>query len=106
VSNQYSSDTLCQVVQLGVSATHNPLLQSHIKVSPNPFQERLTISSPPMDSGVFRLYGQMGRLLCEKRLVFEVTDIDTGTLPPGMYFWEVIGKAGRAKAGKIIKTAR
>jgi len=106
VSNQYSSDTLCQVVQLGVSATHNPLLQSHIKVSPNLFQERLTISSPPMDSGVFRLYSQMGRILCEKRLVFEVTDIDTGALPPGMYFWEVTGKAGRAKAGKIIKTAR
>jgi hypothetical protein len=106
VSNQYSSDTLCRVLQLGVSATHNAMLQSHIKVAPNPFQERLTISSPQMDSGVFRLYSQMGRILCEKRMIFEVTDIDTGALPPGMYFWEVTGKAGRAKAGKIIKTAR
>ena len=45
VSNHYSADTLCQVLQLGVSTTQNPLLQSHIKVSPNPFQERLTISN-------------------------------------------------------------
>src|SRR5690606_2847439 len=37
VSNQYSSDTLCRVLQLGVSATHNTMLQSHINVAPNPF---------------------------------------------------------------------
>ena len=59
-----------------------------------------------MDSGVFRLYDQMGRLVCEKQLAFGVTEIDTDTSPPGLYFWEVVGNGGRAKAGKIIKTAR
>jgi len=106
VSNQYSADTFCQVVQLGISTTHNPILQSQIMVLPNPFQERLTVSSPQLDSGIFHLYDQMGRLVYEKPLAFGSTDIDTDTLPPGMYFWEVAGKAGRAKAGKIIKTAR
>ncbi len=106
VNNQYSSDTLCRVVQLGVSATHNLLLQSQVTVSPNPFQGYLYVSSPQQDGGEFRLYDQMGRLVCEKPLAFGVTDIDTGALPPGMYFWEVVGGAGRATVGKIIKSAR
>jgi PKD domain len=44
VSNQYSADTFCQLIQLGISATHNLMVQNQIMVSPNPFQERLTVS--------------------------------------------------------------
>jgi hypothetical protein len=106
VNNLYSADTFCQVVQLGVSTTCNPMLQSQIMISPNPFQERLTISNPQLGGGMFRLYDQMGRLVCEKHLAFDITDIDTGALPPGLYFWDVMGNTGRAKAGKVVKTGR
>jgi len=106
VNNLYSADTFCQVVQLGVSTTYNPMLQSHIMISPNPFQERLTISNSQLGGGMFRLYDQMGRLVCEQRLAFGITQIDTEALPQGMYFWEVSGNGHRARAGKIVKAGQ
>jgi hypothetical protein len=55
---------------------------------------------------MFRLYDPMGRLVCEKHLVFDITDINTSALLSGLYFWDVVGNTGRAKAGKIVKTGR
>lgn len=107
VSNQYSSDTLCRVVQLGVSGALSIDHSESIQVSPNPFRDRLSIAlNTNLRSPVFCLYDQMGRLLSKQQLAYGISEIDSGTLHPGMYFWEVVSNGGRAKAGKIVKTER
>jgi len=104
VRNQFSADTFCQVVHLGVSATVNPLWQSQVKVFPSPFHERLFVECSQPDGRVFRLFDQMGRLMINIKLSFGTMEIDAGTLPSGVYLWDIIGSAGREKSGKIIKT--
>lgn len=104
VSNSYGSDTHCKTLYLGVSAQDNPVLQSQIVVSPNPFRERLAVSlSASLRSPVFRLYDQTGRQVREGRLAFGITEIETTGLPPGMYFWEVMTGNEQAKSGKVVR---
>lgn len=107
VSNANASNTHCKSLYLGVTSTENPVLQSQIVVSPNPFSNRLGIAlSTKLRSPVFYLYNQMGNLLREVRLTFGVTEIETESLEPGMYFWEVMSNGGRVKAGKIVKAGQ
>ncbi|MFN0174667.1 MAG: PKD domain-containing protein [Saprospiraceae bacterium] len=106
VSNQYGSDTHCRTLSLGVSATHNPIPKSPVVVSPNPFRNHLSVAlGTSLRSPVFNLYNQMGRLVQTRRLTFGITEIETGTLPPGMYFWELRVQSELVKSGKCIKVA-
>ena len=104
VKNQYSADTFCQVVQLGTSAAPNLETTERISVSPNPFRDHFNVAqSADLRSPVFRLFDQMGRLKREEQLAFGITEIETGPLPPGMYFWEVRDFGDLLKSGKVIK---
>ncbi|MBP6810457.1 MAG: PKD domain-containing protein [Saprospiraceae bacterium] len=106
VSNQYGSDTHCRTLYLGVSATHNPIPKSQVVVSPNPFRNHLSVAlSANFRSPVFNLYDQMGRLARTERLAFGITEIETGILPSGIYFWELRAQGERVKSGKCIKIA-
>lgn len=106
VSNPYHADTFCQVLYLGVSATGSPIKESRITLAPNPFQEYFILNNPQQQIGAFRLYDQMGKLVCEKQLAFSDLEIYAGNLPIGMYYWEVTGNGGRLQAGKIMKLLR
>lgn len=104
VSNQYGSDTHCKTLYLGVSAQQNPVLQAQVQVSPNPFQERLSVSlSASLRSPVFRLFDMTGRLVRQQRVVLGVNEIETGDLVPGLYFWSVEATGEVVKSGKIVK---
>jgi hypothetical protein len=105
VSNQYGSDTHCKTLYLGVSAQDNPVLQAQVLVSPNPFQSHLavTVSSPQVRGGQFRLYDMTGRLALSEYIVLGVNEMETGDLPQGMYFWSVEARGEVVKTGKIVK---
>ncbi len=107
VNNANASNTLCRTLTLGNTLAENPEVQERIQVTPNPFRHHLSIAlSTNLRSPVFRLYDQIGRLVCEKRLAFGITEIDTEALPAGIYFWEVLSNGERAKTGKIVKAGQ
>jgi len=104
VSNQYGSDTHCKTLYLGVSAQDNPVLQSQITVSPNPFSNRLSVAlSANLRNPVFRLYNAMGRLVHEQQVVYGINEVETFALNNGMYFWQVASNGESIKTGKIVK---
>ena len=106
VTNSNSSDTLCRVLYLGTSATNEFQSSVQISVTPNPFSDNIFVDlNTDLHSPIFRLYDQIGSLVLENRLTFGVKDLDTRSVQPGIYFWEVSGNQGRLKAGKIIKTS-
>jgi hypothetical protein len=107
VSNLNSIDTHCKTLYLGVSATDNQVPQGQIVVSPSPFRDHLNVAlSATLRSPVFHLYDQMGRLLYKESMVWGINEVETSSLPPGMYFWEVVSTGNRVKAGKIVKTGQ
>jgi hypothetical protein len=62
--------------------------------------------STNLRSPVFYLYNQLGNLLREERLAYGITELETGALPPGMYFWVVKTNGRLVKSGKIVKSGR
>ena len=106
VSNQYGSNTYCRVLYLGVSKTESPEIKEDVAISPNPFQDYLSVGlSVNLRDPVFRLYDQMGRLVCQEALVFGNTEIITVDLPQGIYFWDVRAVGVLPKTGKFVKIA-
>ncbi len=105
VGNQYSADTLCRVLQLGVSAVESLEIGEAVRVFPNPFGGNLSVALPiiPLRNSELRLYDQLGRLARAQPLSFGVTEIDTRGLPEGLYFWELVSGAARVKGGKVLK---
>ncbi|MFN0174110.1 MAG: PKD domain-containing protein [Saprospiraceae bacterium] len=104
ISNSNASNTLCRTLQLGNTIAENPEIQERIQVTPNPFRNHLSIAlSANLRSPVFNLYDQMGRLILKDWLGFGITEIETSSLPPGMYFWELRAMGETVKAGKCVK---
>lgn len=104
VSNINSTDTHCKTLYLGVSAAENLSLKNQVIISPNPFNNILTVSlSAKLRNPVFRLYNQLGIITHEENLAFGISDINTETLPPGIYFWEVNTSGQKVKTGKVLK---
>ncbi len=103
-SNANGSDTLCKKLYLGVSALENPLLHTVIEVFPNPFLEVLRVSmGANLSRPKFRLYDQYGLLLREEVIGLGINEIQTATLPQGLYFWELLSDGAQAKSGKVVK---
>ena len=105
VKNQFSSDTFCQKVYIGVTSAENPDIQNRIEVWPNPFSERLVLalSTPSLRSPVLRLYDVAGRLVLTERLEYGINEINTSGLEKGLYFWAVEAAQERIKTGKVVK---
>ncbi len=107
VSNANGSDTLCRVLQIGTSKTEEFDIAIQITVTPNPFRDYISVAvNEHLRNPVFRLYNQIGRPVREDPLTLGITDIDTKSVQPGMYFWEIMSNGNRLKTGKIIKTVR
>jgi hypothetical protein len=107
VSNANASNSLCRTLKLGNTLAENPEMQERIQVSPNPFRDHISITlSTTLRSPFIRLYDQMGRLVREERLAYGITEMETGSLPVGMYFWAVNAGGEAVKSGKVVKTER
>lgn len=112
VGNEYSADTFCQQLYLGVSAQDNPLMQGQVDCWPNPFYDQLAIglSAPDWGSPVFRLHDAAGRELRTIGLSYGITELSLADLAPGFYVWEVWAsnpgfpaRRERIKTGKLVK---
>jgi len=104
VSNANASNTRCRTLHLGTSLAENAEIQERIQINPNPFRDRLSVAlSANLRSPIFRLFDQTGRLLREARLAFGITEIETGVLPPGMYFYGIEAQGEVVKSGKLVK---
>ena len=87
-----------------ISGTNEVSFTNSIRVLPNPFQERVTISfQDALDECFFLLYDQMGRLVREVPLAFGITELETAALPKGLYFWQVSAAGELVKSGKVVK---
>jgi hypothetical protein len=107
VSNSFDSDTHCKTLYLGVSAQDNPVLQSQITVSPNPFNNRVSVAlSANLRNPVFRLYDATGRLVHEQQVVHGINEVETIALNNGMYFWQVVDNGESIKAGRMVKIGK
>jgi PKD repeat protein len=104
VNNVNGSDTHCKTLYLGISAQDNPVLQNQISLFPNPFNNRLhLVFNTRLYAPRLRLYNWSGVLIREEQINTGINEIDTGTWPAGMYFWEVISGNERIRTGKAVK---
>ncbi|MCB0522751.1 MAG: PKD domain-containing protein [Saprospiraceae bacterium] len=107
VSNPYSSDTFCKMLQLGPSATEGrPVPQAEISVFPNPAQSftnvRLGGDYLPRNAR-FTLYAATGQPVHMQRVTAGWGTVPLEGLAPGIYFWEVMDEGRRLGGGKLVR---
>jgi len=104
VSNLNVSNTLCRMLKIGNTLTETPEAHEEIQVNPNPFISNLSVAlSTDLQSRIFHLYDQMGRIIRTEHLALGITKVDTDGIPSGLYFWKVSGKEKAYKSGKLVK---
>ncbi len=104
VVNANGEHTLCRTLQLGSTLAEDPEVQERVLVAPNPFGDWFSVSlSAVVRSPVVILYDQLGRVVLREPLLFGVTEIGTGHLSPGIYFYRVEASGERVKSGKLIR---
>ena len=92
-----TSNTLC--IGTGLEAFHSV---SSINVSPNPFSNKLDISMGSEMLYKIILYDISGRNLLQRKFTNSVS-LNTEQLAKGLYLYEVRGKNGLCKKGKVVK---
>jgi len=81
-----------------VGINENQNQTSDIPVSPNPFNKTLNIYA----SGELKLFDAFGKLVLEKSITVENSNLDTGNLPDGVYYFQLKTKNGIANR-KVVK---
>jgi hypothetical protein len=81
-------------------STQNHAL-THLKVWPNPVQDRLLLSlhAPEGHRPLFHLFDMTGSLVRTEQLDHGVNEIDVADLPKGIYFWTL--EAGDVRIGNF-----
>lgn len=93
----------CDTVIWTISETQNLADAESIKVAPNPFDATINLSIAVAGSFDFSLYDQLGRLVGRYLKVSDKQEIPTGSLPRGLYFWQVEQGGIRLQSGKCLK---
>jgi hypothetical protein len=109
VSNANSADTLCRVLELGVSGTGAAERPGGISIIPNPANEYITIQSNQPQTGemIIELTTATGQVA--KRVTNSVSEgssanVDIRTLPAGIYYCRVLVNGQAVHTGKVIIT--
>ncbi|MCB9338876.1 MAG: PKD domain-containing protein [Lewinellaceae bacterium] len=107
VSNPYSSDTFCKVLQLGPSATEGrPVPQVEVSVFPNPAQSftnvRLGGDYLPRNARL-TLYAATGHLVHSQHVTAGWGVVPLEGLASGIYFWEVRDEGRLMESGKLVR---
>ena len=105
VSNEFSRDTFCQVINLTTSGTSSsPSLLESIAVRPNPFGSLLYFDmGAGLPETVITLYDITGRVALRQKAYSGLNEINTTNLPSGMYFWQIVSHGVVVKQGKLVK---
>ncbi|MBL7828929.1 MAG: PKD domain-containing protein [Saprospiraceae bacterium] len=102
-SNSDASHTLCRMITFTITKTVHANLGIPVSVGPNPFRDYLLVAfSAPLESPVFHLYDQTGRLVRRQTLIDGNAKIETYDLPNGVYFWEIKSVFDHA-TGRVLK---
>jgi PKD repeat protein len=104
VSNQFSSDTFCQTINLGVSNLKEPDSKPMVQVWPNPFGTLLEVwIEPAVSSPVISIYDITSQCILQRKVYSVVNEILTEDFPSGIYFYKVESWGQVVKQGKIVK---
>ncbi len=107
VSNQYDSSTFCRtlVIGTGISASGELLQKPAVTVFPNPASDGTNVR---MGDGYlprnaqFTLYTMTGQPVLTQRLSAGWGVVQLGSVPPGIYFYEVKDNERSLGSGKLV----
>ena len=104
VSNENSSNTSCQELQIGPVANEDFVREYDISIFPNPVEDvtRLVFHDYLPERSSIILYDAKGLKVFKSR-IYQETMIDLSDLKSGVYFYEVIDEAIFLTSGKIVK---
>jgi len=76
-----------------------------VTIYPNPFTISIEIvlkDAMTINTTYFRIYNVLGKEVLSTRIVQQLTTLNTGNLPSGIYFYKVIGNDKIIQSGKLI----
>jgi hypothetical protein len=77
--------------------------EKYFSLSPNPFSEKLNITSTNNKESEIILYDIFGRKILSQQLLSPNTELKTTNLSKGVYLYEVRNKDSLVKNGKVVK---
>jgi PKD domain/Secretion system C-terminal sorting domain len=106
VCNQFSCDTFCQLVFIGVTSTENLQTLMGLNISPNPASEKLKIALledfKSIGKHQISLVNVLGQTLKTQNFQTNQTEIDVSNLPNGLIYVQIL-ENGKIKAvGKAV----
>jgi len=105
VSNENSSHTICDTLNLGISDVSKELFDFKITVFPNPVEDycRIAFHNYIPNKALIKILDSQGQVVMQDDLEVRDQVIDLTTLHSGIYFYEVIDKGSVIKSGKLVK---
>ncbi len=104
VSNEKSSNTSCQELQIGPVANQNIQRDYDINIFPNPVEDvtRLVFHDYLPEEAMIILYDASGQKVFSER-VYQESTIDLSSLNSGVYLYEIVDGGNKIDGGKMIK---
>lgn len=94
----------CDTIYSTISATQYPEEETGITVSPNPFHEQFVVISDSQQLQFsFWLFDSTGRLIRRDQNIVGNLEVNTESLPSGIYFWRLEMGVGEHRSGKCLK---
>ncbi len=105
VSNENSSNTSCQILQLGPSSIEDQSLNFNITLFPNPVEEnaRLLIHDYLPEDGIIKIYNLSGIMVHEQRVTHGENNLFLPLLDSGAYVYELLDGGKLFGNGKFVK---
>ncbi len=85
------------------SSTYQPDNAQYIRANPNPFDQMLVFENTSGSTQDMVLYSALGERILSKTLPSGMQSIETGQLPAGMYYWQVLEEGRSVGTGKLVK---
>jgi hypothetical protein len=103
VSNTNGSNTICDTLKIGTSATESQQ-QTEISVYPNPAKNQVLfiMNDYYPQNGRLNLYDNLGRLQKSKKISQGWNDLNVQELPRGLYYYEVQDDGRQVYRGKLV----
>ncbi len=105
VSNENSSHTSCQEINIGMVSSLDPETEVDINIFPNPTADwmRFTLYDYVPQRGILNLYDMAGQLVASQRVYNGVNKLDLTPYKNGTYIYELIDQGQVLKTGQVIK---
>ena len=100
---KYVGDHSTDTCSTAVSVAVEPMVDTYLKISPNPAKDQLTITGQDLTTWrIFNLAGQEVTWLVHPMEYSTGQMLDVQTLPAGMYYLQGLGKGG-IETGRFVK---